>query len=204
MVFNYRFFDQVLTAQRLIAERGLGAPTAVSAFVHGSCWSHCLDLIALLAGPAASVSAIPDAEGGGRLSVAFTTSRGATGTVVRALTGGFFHPLYELTVGFTHGRIHLRGLDGELELLDYRAGGVAERVMPSHTSSQWVCYERSFARSLEAWLAAIRSGAPPPVPGEAGLHELRFEAAIARSIRLGRRIKLKQELPIDAAMQEVS
>ena len=44
---------------------------------------------------------------------------------------------------------------------------------------------KNFARSLAAYLDAIRTNRPPPVPGLAGLEELQFEAALRRSIAQG-------------------
>ena len=44
---------------------------------------------------------------------------------------------------------------------------------------------------------APRAGAPPPVPGIAGLRELQFEAAIKRSIAQGRPVVLAEEFPTE-------
>jgi predicted dehydrogenase len=198
MVFNYRFFDQVIEARRLISERNLGAPIVATALVHRCCWSHCIDLLGLLAGPAQRITALPAAkpaaDGSLPLAAAFTTAAGASGTIVRAGIE-FFHPLYELTIGFERGRLHLRGLDGDLELVDYRSNR-HERLSPSHDESQWKAYDRSFERSLAGYLASIRSGEPPPVPGRAGLEELRFEAGLARSAATGSTVDLISAFPI--------
>lgn len=199
MVFNYRFFDQVLTARRLIAERALGRPVVATALVHWACWSHCIDLVALLAGPAVRITASPSpaaaADGPPTLAASFTTGEGASATILRTGTSRFFHPLYELTIGFEQGRLHLRGLDGDVEFIDYRTNG-QERFSPGRDSSQWNHYDRSFERSLAAYLDAIRTGAPPPVPGIAGLQELRFEAGLARSARTGSTVDLEREFPL--------
>ena len=205
MVFNYRFFDQVLTARRLTAERGLGKPVVATALVHWACWSHCIDLLALLAGPAARITALPSpgapADGPPAVAASFTTSEGACATILRSGTSRFFHPLYELTVGFEHGRLHLRGLDGDVELTDYRTNG-QERFSPGRDGSQWSHYDRSFERALAAYLDSIRTGAPPPVPGIAGLQELRFEAGLARSARSGSTIDLDQDFPLSLPSQQ--
>lgn len=202
MVFNYRFFDQVLTARRLIVERALGAPLLSTALVHRACWSHCIDLLALLAGPAVRIAAplAPGASADGSRSecASYVTAEGAVATIIRSGGQHFFHPLYELIIGFEHGRLHLRGLDGELELTDYRTTG-QERFSPGRDGSQWGHYERSFERSLAAYLDSIRSGSPAPIPGIAGLRELQFEAGLARSARTGTTCDVTRDFPLTSA-----
>ena len=197
MVFNYRFFDQIATAHRLIAERNLGKAVAATAFVHPACWSHCLDLVALFLGPAVSVSALsaPNSHNIPALTVSQITANGATAAIQRSPGGDLFHPAYEITLGFEHGRILLRGLDGEVELVNYRDAS-SERIQPGRNDSQWKHYDRSFERSLAAYVASIRANAPPPVPGRAGLEELRIEAGIARSLRTGAAVDLEAAFPL--------
>jgi hypothetical protein len=50
---------------------------------------------------------------------------------------------------------------------------------------------------LDAYLASIRAGTPPPVPGIAGVRELQFEAGIKRSLAERRPVVLGEELPIE-------
>jgi predicted dehydrogenase len=196
MIFNYRFFDHIAAARRLIADRQLGPAVAATGWVHHACWSHCLDLVAMFLGSPAKIAALNPANDGPRpVAVSLTTANGACATILR--TGGWdlFHPAYELTIGFTHGRITVRGIDGEVELVDYRTHAT-ERVQPGRNDSQWKAYDRSFARSLDAYLGAVRRDEAPPVPGRAGLEELRCEAAIARSARTGATIDLDQAFPL--------
>jgi predicted dehydrogenase len=199
MVFNYRFFDQITTAHRLIAERNLGKAVAATVFVHPACWSHCLDLVTLFLGPAVQVAALAaPAKNAGHapaLSVSVVTASGATAAIQRSPGCDLFHPAYDITIGFEHGRLLLRGLDGEIELVHYR-DSVVERIQPGRNDSQWKHYDRSFERSLAAWISSIRNGAPPPVPGRAGLEELRVEAGIARSLRTGAAVDLDAEFPL--------
>ena len=105
MVFNYRFFDQTLRAQRLIAERGLGKLTQASLFVHFACWSHCIDLLHLFGGPAELISALSgqvqypgavNVPGGLDVVGAFRLLNGATGTILGTSASKFTFPLYEL------------------------------------------------------------------------------------------------------------
>src|SRR5262245_2367267 len=57
MVFNYRFFDQIQRAKRLIQERNFGEVFNVVALTHFACWSHSIDLIMNFAGPIREISA---------------------------------------------------------------------------------------------------------------------------------------------------
>ncbi len=203
MVFNYRFFEQTRQARMMIEQHQLGAPLHFSALVHYACWSHCIDLILDFVGPARRISAL--SSGVARpcmgsalatdLSVAVHMENDATGTILGSCQLDFKAPLYELTLVFERGRITMRDLDGDLELLDYASGRHIVHGL-SRDRSRWDHYRASFVKSLEAYLAAIRADAPPPVPGLAGLRELQFEAAIKRSVAQVRPVVLAEELPL--------
>jgi predicted dehydrogenase len=204
MVFNYRYFSQVVRARELVASRDLGRLMNVSALVHYACWSHCIDLILAFGGPIAELSALASAAQRGvagselALDVAatFRTHGDATGTILGTLGMDFAMPLYELTLGYEYGRIRLRDLDGDLEFLDYR-NRRHETYALSRNSSRWEQYNATFAASLKDYLATVRAGTPPPIPGSAGLAELQVEAAMKRSIRELRPVVLEQEFPLD-------
>jgi hypothetical protein len=83
-----------------------------------------------------------------------------------------------------------------MEVLDY-GGDFHEVFSPSRDSSRWDKYDESFNKSVDAYLESIRSNAPPPVPGVAGLRELQFEAALKRSIAERRPVAVDLEFPID-------
>ncbi|MBT3374913.1 MAG: Gfo/Idh/MocA family oxidoreductase [Lentisphaerae bacterium] len=202
MVFNYRFFDQSVRAQQLIQTRGLGEVIQVTALVHYACWSHCIDLVHMFAGPLAELSAVspPNQHVGAGieaadLAAAFVTERGASGTIIGTSGTNFQFPLFELTFSFTGGRVSFRGLDGDMELLDYGTNA-HESFALSRQTSRWDQYGASFEKSLDAYLASIRASAPPPVPGVAGLRELQVEAAMRRSAREKRTVDLAAELPL--------
>jgi myo-inositol 2-dehydrogenase / D-chiro-inositol 1-dehydrogenase len=202
MQFNYRFFAQTRRARELLAERQLGKLIQVTGLVHYACWSHCIDLVQHLAGPVAGITAVPGAlehDSAGMqahdVAAAFTTLGGATGTILGTCGISFAFPLFELLFGFEEGRLTFRGLDGDLELLDYR-GNRHELFSLTRQTSQWDQYSRSFEEAIGAYLAAIRANAEPPVPGLAGLQELQFEAALQRSIRLRRPVDVQTEFPL--------
>ena len=203
MVFNYRFYDQTQRAVRIVAERELGRVIQVTAFVHYACWSHCIDLIQLFGGPVATMTALE----GERMhawgvslasdaAAAFRLANGATGTILGTCGPDFTSPLYELILSFERGRISMRDLDGPMEVLDYRLGYAEHHTLVANRS-RWDQYHASFGKSLRAYLDSVAAGAPPPVPGIAGVHELQFEAALRRSAAESRPVDVQAELPID-------
>ncbi len=189
MVFNYRFFDQTQRAQRMIEERDFGSPIGVVALSHYATWSHCIDLVLHLGGRLSQITgqqgsharSHPRSGEAPDLSASFLLDSGAAGTILGTNGAGWEFPLFELIVAFERGRIHLRGLDQDMEVLDY-AGRTHEEYRPSRETSRWDKYDASFDKSVAAYLDSIRMGEPPPVPGVAGLLELQFEASLRQSI----------------------
>jgi len=203
MVFNYRFFDQIQRAKRLIKERDLGEVIGVVALTHFACWSHSIDLIMYFAGPIREISAQQGSqpypfEGAETIDIAasFVTDKQATGTLLG--TGGLHwdFPLFELTLNFERGRIHIRDLDQDMELLDYHSN-VHELFSPVRHESRWTKYNESFEKSVDAYLTSVREGVPPPVPGIAGLLELQVEASLKKSIAERRPVLPAEEFPTD-------
>jgi predicted dehydrogenase len=203
MVFNYRFFEQTQKARSLVTELDLGAPVHFSGLVHYACWSHCIDLVLDFMGPAALISALSDGREGPcmgsdavqNVTVAAVMENSATGTLIGTCAMDFKLPLYELTLAFTNGRIHMRDLDGDLEVIHYQTRRHELHALPRDVS-RWDQYRASFGKSLDAYLASIRADAPPPVPGVAGVRELQFEAGIKRSLAEGRPVNLPEELSL--------
>lgn len=204
MVFNYRFFDQTQRARRLIEERNFGAAVNVVALSHFATWSHCIDLILQFCGPAHEISAVmgtgthPFSGGEEATDVAasFLLGERASGTILGTSGINWEFPLFELTISFERGRIHFRGLDQAMEVLDY-SQDVHEVFAPSRTTSRWDKYSESFAKSVAAYLNAIRNDTPPPVPGIAGLMALQFEAGLKESIAQRSPVVLSDVFPTD-------
>jgi predicted dehydrogenase len=203
MVFNYRFFEQTQLARRLITDHNLGQPVHFTALVHYACWSHCIDLLLWFMGEAATITALASPTAGPcmgsdnvrAVSAAVELSNGATGTIIGTCGIDFGLPLYELTLCFERGRLSMRDLDGDLELIDYTTGRHTIHALSRHTS-RWDQYRASFGKAINAYLDTVRDGAPPPVPGLAGLHELQFEAALKRSIAERRPVAVAAEFPL--------
>lgn len=204
MVFNYRFFDQTQRARRLIEERGFGSAVSVVALSHYATWSHCIDLILMLAGRVGQISAQrgtdvrfhPETGAAPDIAASFLIGDHATGTLVGTNGLHWTFPLFELIVAFEGGRLHFRGLDEDMEVLDY-GDNVHEIIYPSRQRSRWDKYDESFAKSVDAYLESIRNRAAPPVPGVAGLLELQFEASVKRSLAERRPVVPDEEFPID-------
>ena len=204
MVFNYRFFEQTQRAKAILAARDFGRPVHFTGLVHYACWSHCIDLVLDFMGPAEVITALASGQPGPcmgsenvtAVTAAVRLANDATGTIVGTCDIDFKLPLYELTFAYEHGRIRMRDLDGDMEVLDYRTGKHEIFALPRDVS-RWDQYRASFGHSINAYLASIRAGDPPPVPGLAGLRELQFEAAIKRSIAQGAPVVLDEAFPIE-------
>lgn len=203
MVFNYRFFDQTIVAREIVAAGAFGAMVHVTGLVHYACWSHAIDLILHFAGPVAQITALSSesqrAHGRDRakdVTVAFRTTGDATGTLIGTLGLGWKLPLYELTFAYEGGRVSMRDLDGDLEAMRYDTARHEVHAL-ARDVSRWDQYRASFGKTINAYLDSVAVGAPPPVPGIAGLRELQFEAAIKRSIAQGRPVDLDREFPLD-------
>ena len=203
MVFNYRFFDQIQRAKRLIQERDFGDAISVVTLTHFACWSHCIDLILNFVGPVLELSAQQGTqsypfEGGEASDIAasFLIGKQATGVLLGTSGISWHLPLFELTINFVGGRIHFRDLGQDMEVLDYRQN-THELFSPSRDGSRWAKYNESFEKSVDAYLDSIRVGVPPPVPGIAGLLELQFEASIKKSITERRPVLPLEEFPTD-------
>ena len=199
MIFNYRFFDQTLRAQRVIADRGFGKLIQASLCVNYACWSHCIDLLHLFGGRAAQISALAGEipyESAVDVAGSFRLLNGATGTILGTSGTKFDFPLYEVIFNFEKGSIHFSDLDGPMDVLDHTL-----RYRESHTlighHSRWDQYHASFQKSLAAYLDSLRRDAPPPVPGLAGLEELQFEAALRRSIAQQRPVDVQREFSLE-------
>ncbi|MBV9867594.1 MAG: Gfo/Idh/MocA family oxidoreductase [Abitibacteriaceae bacterium] len=204
MVFNYRFFEQTLAARQIAAERNFGQVINVAGLVHYACWSHCIDLIQHFAGSIEEITALSGAKSYGASAVgieapdvvaALRMKNRATGTLIGTAGMKWQHPLYELIFTFENGRIHMRDLDGTLEILDGATQLHEVRSIARHTA-RWDQYRDSFTKALSAYLDSLRNEQAPPVPGRAGLEELQVEAALKRSIAEKRPVLVQQEFPI--------
>ena len=203
MVFNYRFFEQTRRAKGIVAARDFGRPLHFSGLVHYACWSHCIDLVLDFMGPAGVITALANRQSGPcmgsdavhNVTVAAHMQNDAVGSLIGTCGIDFKLPLYELTFAFERGRLTMRDLDGDMEVIDYRTGGHEVYALPRDVS-RWDQYRSSFGKAINAYLDTIRAGEAPPVPGIAGLHELQFEAGIKRSIAGQAPVVLDEVFPL--------
>jgi predicted dehydrogenase len=203
MVFNYRFFEQTQRARKIAEERKFGWPIEITALVHYACWSHCIDLIHYLGSPVSEICAIEGwvEHAWGKttardVSAVFRLEEAGVGTIVGTCSMSFKLPLFHMTFGYKDGRFTFRGLDGQMEVMDYEAERV-ETFSPPGGSDRWQRYNASFDRSVESYLDSIKKDFAPPVPGAAGLAELQFEAALRRSVAERRPVEVQKEFPLD-------
>ena len=201
-MFNYRFFDQSLLAKKIIAERRFGPVIQITGQTHYACWSHCIDLIHHFSGEITEVTALTGQvkrEGQGIQSydkaAAFRCSNGAMGTLIGTAGMKWQHPLFELIFTFENGRIHMRDIDGDLEVLD-GATQQHERYSAVRDRSRWDHYKTSFEKALTAYLHSMREGDPPLVTGMDGLRELQVEAALKRSATEKRPVQVQEEFTL--------
>ena len=202
MVFNYRFFGQYARAREIATERSFGRVFNVCGLVHYACWSHAIDLVHYFADPVIQLTALQSEQerggntGGRDVTAAFRTQTDGTGTLIGTSALAWEYPLFELTFNYERGRLRLRDLDGDLEIME-TGNGRHEIHALSRDRSRWDQYSDSFAASTLAYLETVRAGEAPPIPGTAGLRELQVEAAIKRSVALGRPVDLAAELPLE-------
>ena len=130
------------------------------------------------------------------VATSFLIGDHATGVLLGTSGMSWNFPLFELTFNFEGGRIHVRDLDQDMEVLDYH-GKVHEVFSPIRDASRWNKYNESFEKAVDAYLDSVRTGAPPPVPGIAGLLELQFEVSLKKSIAELRPVHPLEEFPID-------
>ncbi len=204
MVFNYRFFAQTEAAKRIADERHFGAVINAIGLVHYACWSHCIDLFHHFAGNVAEITALSGAVPhqapevaieAPDVTAALRMENGATGTLIGTAGMKWQHPLLEIIFTFENGRLHMRDLDGTLEILD-GAGQTHETHSLARHTSRWDQYAASFGKSLGAYLESLRHGRPPPVPGIDRLRELQTEAALKRSIVQRRPVLVQEAFPL--------
>jgi len=202
MNFNYRFFDQTLLAKEIARSRCFGSVIQVAMLTHYACWSHCIDLLHFFAGKCMEITGLSggvERHGQGieacDRAAAFRMESGAVGTLIGTSGLKWRHPLFEAIFTFESGRIHMRDIDGDLEVLD-GASHTHERISRGRDASRWDDYGSSFKKALSAYLTSLKAGTQPPVPGVDGLRELQFEAALGRSVMENRPVDVQGEFPL--------
>jgi myo-inositol 2-dehydrogenase/D-chiro-inositol 1-dehydrogenase len=204
MVYNYRFFEHTQAAQAVSKERSLGSLINILGLVHYACWSHVIDLIRHFAGQVVEIAALGGStvrkadvtqSEAADITASFLLENGASGALIGTAGMLWQHPLYELILTFERGRIHLRDLDGAMEVLDgngpfHETRGIVRNI------SRWNQYKDSFDKSLGAYLNSLRENKKPPIGGIEGLYELQFQVALNRAIAEKRLVRVQEEFPV--------
>jgi predicted dehydrogenase len=144
-----------------------------------------------LCGPIASVSAQMTNMTYGAwstIAVALEFASGAVGTMLGSYDSSYAYPdTQRVELNGTAGRAVIHDTVGSLTLQS--AGDETERVWrPGYFDDEARSFERTFDRHLDAVLAALRAGAPPPVPASAGRRALELAYAVIRSHETGARV----------------
>ena len=152
--------------------------------VNYACWSHCIDLLRFFGGKIKTVTALGEKKENADLAGAFFLENGGTGTILGTSATNFSMSLYYVVLNFEKAIVTFEDLDSEMSI--YETGTqYRETFRLFGNFSRWQQYTASFAKALEAYLAAIDNGEKPPVTGADGVIELQFEAALRRSAARG-------------------
>jgi myo-inositol 2-dehydrogenase/D-chiro-inositol 1-dehydrogenase len=208
--FNHRYARPVRLARAALADGRLGTLSLAvwqlsgeytRGLEHGNLLEtqcHGFDLIEHLCGPVESVSA--------ELSDAGTPGRPDTVAVTLRLVGGALGCLLSTAATSYAHALTLYGTGGRVEVADTVRRFAFTATGSEHTEVWEAGYfndpDRSLLSTLDGHvadvLAAVRAGAPPPVPGAAGLRALELGWAAVEAARTGGRVDVR---PAGSAVQ---
>lgn len=152
---------------------------------------HGFDMLEYLAGPIASVAAeMTELEGRGHstMAIALRFASGAVGSLVGSYDSSYAYPdTHRLELNGTAGRAVVHDTVRQYEF--QRAGETTREVWEAgYFDDNERTWHRTFERHVDAVLAALRAGAPPPIHARAGRRALALAVAAIRSFETGRRI----------------
>jgi len=152
---------------------------------------HGFDILEDLCGPIASVAAeMTEFEGRGHstVSIALRFVNGAVGVMLGSYDSSYAYPdSQRLEIGGTLARIVARDT---VRSFEFQATGTEVREVweAGYFNDLGRMFHRTLDRHIDAVLAALRAGAPPPVHARAGRRALELATASVRSFRTGARI----------------
>jgi predicted dehydrogenase len=202
--FNHRYAEPFLRARAAIDDSVLGRPVFATwrfggEANHGTSrhanlietQCHGFDMLEHLLGPVASVAAqMTDMTYGDWSTVALALGfeSGAVGTMLGTYDSSYAYPDSQLLeVNGTDGRLVVHDTVRELSI--QRSGDeVASVWRAGYFNDEARGFHATFDRHVDAVLAALRAGDPPPVHASAGRRALRLAHAAIESFETGRRV----------------
>ena len=204
--FNHRYARPVVMAHRAIAAGRLGEVVFASwrfggeggvdhpfnNLIETQC--HGFDMLEHLCGPVESVMAqMTDRTHAGTyrtVAVALSFRGGAVGTLLGSYDSSYAYPdTHRVEVNGTKGRCVI---DDTVRRYTFNAAGneTAEVWQAGYFNDRDRTFHATFDAHLDAVLAAVRAGGPPPIPARAGRRALTLAAACVESFRSGRRVEV--------------
>lgn len=202
--FNHRYAQPALLAKRAIETGRLG-PLVFASWRFGGeggagghshanlieTQCHGFDLLEWLCGPITSVAAqMTDKTGKGfsTMALALGFEGGAVGTLLGSYDSSYAYPGTQ--------SVEINGLAGRITMADtvrrysFHAAGseVGETWSAGYFNDEAREFHRTFDRHVDALLAALEAGEPPPVPAGAGRRALALAWATVESWETGRRV----------------
>jgi predicted dehydrogenase len=203
--FNHRYAEPVARAHAAIQAGVIGTPVFATwrfggEANHGTSrhanlietQCHGFDLLEHLVGPIASVAAqMTDATYGDYSTVALALEfqNRAVGTMLGSYDSSYAYPDSQLVeINGTEGRLVIHDTVRELSI--HRVGDETAQVWRAgYFNDEARDFHGTFDRHVDAVLAALRAGDPPPVHASAGRRALELAHAAIESHDTGRRVR---------------
>lgn len=157
---------------------------------------HMFDQLEHLIGPITSVSADMTDAGGdagpGTMAISLRFECGAVGALVGSYRASYaHHDVHRLEITGSGGRVLVSDTVSQFE---YQAAGseTAEVWRAGYIDDDNRQYCTTMDHYVDALVAALRAGEPPPVPATAGRRALLLAQAVIESHEIGRRVAVDQ------------
>lgn len=207
--FNHRYAEPVLRLRQAIASGAVGDPVFATWRFGGEAnrgrsphkniietQCHAFDMLEHLLGPIESVMAqMTDKTYGAWSTVALALrfANGAVGTVLGSYDSSYAYPgTHLLEVNGTAGRAVVVDTVQRFELS--RVGDPNTTVWQAgYFDDEARSFHRTFDRHVDALLAALRAGSPPPIPAQAGRRALLLALRAIQSYATGQRVTVEAD-----------
>lgn len=158
---------------------------------------HGLDMLEHLCGPIAAVSAeFTDMTGRdfSTIALALRFASGAVGTLLGSYDSSYAYPgAHHLEVNGTRGRVVVADTVRRFTLSS--TGDETARVWEAgYFNDVERSFARTFDRHVDAVLAALRAGEPPPIHARAGRRALLLAHCAIESFETGRRVRVPADV----------